>query len=150
MQSFTLSSRADNGVPVQAYVVKFDLNNPTVYMLQSITQADTPTPQVHTIETINLPANIQLRAITINGVAVTGCALLAFKLPYAKVLMRGGCALPSAPTVTTGDDYSSIVSFFSNGLAVTDLPMVITLSDKNNTQTKTVSISGVTGVINFQ
>ncbi len=153
LQSYTLSSRNIGSTSAQYYVAKFDLSNPSQYTLQAISNVSTPPAQVQNVQVVPVPQLISLKRITIDGIPVThGCALLAFRMPYAKVIMEDGCSLPASPTIGASDDYGKIVSFITNGSnsALTDKQMVITFSDASGTKTKTVSVSGLTGLINFQ
>jgi prepilin-type N-terminal cleavage/methylation domain-containing protein len=127
IQSYTLSGRAEpSGQPVQFYIMKFDLTQPTKYTIQALFNADSSPQYLENIETINLPANIRLAAV--NGVQInransptsqspsqTGmnCALAAFAAPFAKVFLNDGCALADTVNkpaqISTGDDYAKIL-----------------------------------------
>ncbi len=137
-QSYTLSARIlPNGQAVQFYVLKFDLSNPTQYTLEAIYNVSS-SPQLTDIQTINLPANIQIAAITpgaypividrtaagdtfytsagistpLQTIAAGGCALLAFAAPFAKVIFNGECNQQNWDP--NNDDYEKIVNFQTN------------------------------------
>ncbi len=135
-ESYTLSSRnLPSGEPVQYYVMKFDLNKPTQYIIQGIFNVNT-SPQIQDIETIKLPVNVKITAISISGrlqspatqtiSSVNGCAMVAFVAPYGKVLFNNGCSpitLPSNPyTLVAGDDYQKFVNFQTNVACVFETP----------------------------
>lgn len=138
-ESYTLSSRnMPSGQPAQYYVVKFDLANPTKYTIQGIFNVNTA-PQVQDVETIQLPVNVKISAISISGRlqspanqtinSLTGCALVAFVAPYGKVLFNSGCSpvtFPSNPyTIVASpspDDYSKLVTFQTNVACAFEIP----------------------------
>ena len=158
VQSYTLSSRNLPGnQAAQYYVLKFDTSTPGRYNIYGIYNVNNPPAQLQNLETINLPQNIRLASsspITIGGTAITsGCALIAFKLPYGKIIMNDGCILAGSPNVVVNDDYYKILTYVTNsaGSSVSsDNPMVIKLSDDRGTITKTITVSGTTGLITFQ
>jgi prepilin-type N-terminal cleavage/methylation domain-containing protein len=184
IQGYTLSERTlPSGQTAQFYNLKFDLTKPSQYTIEAIYNVSS-SPQLQDIQTIQLPPNIQLAAV--NPIVIdrspsndyfpsgagqflqipgsNGCALLAFAVPFAKVIFNGSCA-PSSPgslpyTIQPSDDYSKIINFqnniscLSNGnppacSASTDSIMSITLTDSGNTVSKTIIVNAVTGEISF-
>lgn len=157
IQSYTLSSHNFGAISVQYYVLKIDLSKPRQYIVQAMYNVSS-SPTLVNMETDSLPQGIrfaQNNAVTINGSGVSNaCALLAFGTPYADAYMNDGCSPinPSLPySISTGDDYNKIVTFAaSNGTVHNNSTMVLTLTDDNNTYTKSVTVNGVTGVVTFQ
>ncbi len=153
VQSYTLSSRALPGnVAAQYYLLRFDPTtvssiNTAEYKIQGMYDTDTTPAQLRDIETINLPGDIKIQSITVNGVAGP-CLLLAFKLPFANILANRECS-GNTPTVTSADDYGKIISFVTNNANTTvssDAVSVITLASKSGATVK-ILINGVTGVV---
>ncbi len=158
LQSYTLSARdlPSNG-PAEYYVMKIDTATPALYTLQAIYNTKNPPAQVQALETINLPQTIrfaQNNPVTINGVPLAnGCLLIAFKLPFGKVIVNDGCTLSAPPsTIGAGDDYSKLTTFISNSPGAstsTDVPVVIKLTDTDGTIFNTVNLSATTGGVTF-
>ncbi len=152
MQSYTLSSRTlTNGLPVQYYLVKFNTATPDRYTLQAIYNV-TSSPILQDLETVKFPQGVKFIStspITINGAAITtGCALLAFRLPFAKVIMNDGCNVNGWDPIT--DDYKKIINFtlnFAGSTARSDSNMAINFSYLQNPLIKIVTIKGLTGTI---
>lgn len=175
-QSFTLSSRTlPNGQTVQYYLIKFDLNKPTQYTLQALSNVSS-SPQLQDIQTISLPPNIQLSAT--NPVSISRslnpttqtvhssppCALVSFAAPFGKIIFNDGCSA-SSPLQLSDDYYAKIINFQANVAcdgfngnppnpaicsASTDSLMTITLSAKDpSIPVKTVTINGITGAVTF-
>ncbi len=181
VQSYTLSSRALNGIKsVQYYLMKFDSATPDRYFIQAIYDASTSPKLVSNVETIFLPQNIRLASSTAvlidrpplqfpsaasdttdikpENNNTSSCTLLAFRLPFAKVIINGGkdiifsnnngCTFASF----SNDDYSKIKNFVANSssnTAVSDSVLTITLASIDGKLSKTVSINGLTGAIVF-
>jgi type II secretion system protein H len=152
MQSYTLSSRTlPNGQAVQYYLVKFNTATPDRYTLQAIYNV-TSSPVLYDLETVKFPQGVKFisaNPITINGTAITtGCALLAFRLPYAKVIMNDGCNVNGWDPET--DDYKKVINFtlnFAGSATLSDTNMVINFSYLQNPLIKTITIKGLTGTI---
>ncbi len=180
IQSFTLSSRTlSSGQTVQYYLLKFNLSKPSQYTIEAMYNVSSGRPQVQDVQTITLPANLRFAAANPISIArsvnpatqpaASGCALLAFSVPFAKVFFNDGCVITNPPggvdTTNQNDDYGKIVNFVSNVSCnggtysyppsppactlSTDSIMTITLTDVNNTISKTVIINGITGAITF-
>ncbi len=178
-QSNTLSSRVlPGGQMPQFYLIKFDLSRPNEYKIQAVYNVST-SPVLIDVQTIQLPSNIQLAAtnpIVIDRSPTstafypsppgsqysqipTSCGLISFAAPFAKVVFNGSCA--TTPTWDSNtDDYAKIINFQNNiscdvtgnplpCSASTDSIMTITLTDRNNTMSKTVTVNAVTGGVNF-
>jgi prepilin-type N-terminal cleavage/methylation domain-containing protein len=182
-QSYTLSSRLlPSGQNAQFYLLKFDLQNPTQYTIQAVYNASV-SPQLTDVQTIQLPANIRLAAISpiaidrfpatdaydpsypptdanryLQKPGANGCALIAFAMPFAKVIFNGGCTQTNWDQ--NSDDYAKIVNFQANTPCVTvgsptpctastDSIMTITLTDSANSLSKTVTVNAITGGISF-
>lgn len=132
VQSYTLSSRTlPSGESAQYYILKFDLNNPTQYTIQAISNVSTQ-PKLHNLETIILPPNIQIATITpatypiniarsLNPTAqpiFSRCALAAFAAPFGKITFNDGCnpvSFSSPYTLQLSEDYyAKIINFQTN------------------------------------
>ncbi len=158
VQSYTLSGRnITPGLTADYYVMKFDYPTTTSYTIQAIYNT-TSTPTVTTVETVKLPPGITfsgVATITRPGSLVpssyaSSCALLAYKLPFGRILMNNGCDVNIA--FPDQDDYVKIVNFVSNTDNYTvssdsNLSVILT-NDKK--ATKTVTVYGSTGRVDFQ
>ncbi len=146
-QSYALSSRTLNGsIPVQYYILRFDAASNTQYSIQGMYNVKTTPPMLQNAETISLPTGITISKITVKGTQ-TACALVAFQLPYAKILNNTACT-GAPPTVNSGDDYQKFINFITNNSATTvttDFIVVITLQGSSGTSK--VLINGLTGVV---
>lgn len=166
VESYTLSSRnLPSGQSVEYYVMKFDLSQPDRYFIQAMYNVMS-TPTLVDVETIKFPTGVKLlpsNPISIDrpGILSTqnpsGCAIVAFKLPYGKVFANNGCS--GATNIATNDDYDKILNFQSNiesntsgtgSTPSTDSIIVFNLVDRTGNLTKTVTLSGVTGTVIFQ
>ena len=157
-QSYALASHnLSNGLPAEYYLLKFDLANPTSYTIEAMYNV-TSSPLLRNVETIKLPNNVSLANLDIlnaNGASsAPTCVLVAFQLPYAKVISNNGCAIAAAPAVASGDDYNNVLQFISNvGSAATQTDSIITVTLKSSTASigvKKAVVNGITGLINFQ
>lgn len=167
IQGYTLSARtAPGGQSVQYYAMKFDYSKPGRYTLQAIYDVSS-SPKVQDIETVVLPQNINLTAL--NPIVIsrsnapttqipTGCALIVFSAPFAKVFFNSSCT--QAAWDASNDDYAKVVNFIRNidcdvngnpttCSVSTDSFMTINLTDVRNTLFKSVTINGITGNITF-
>lgn len=172
-QSYTLSSRLlPNGQPAQYYIIKFDKSKPTQYTLQGIYDVSIA-PKLVDIFTVNLPANIiiasnspisitqRLASPATQDVSGLTCGFLAFAAPFGKPFFNNGCtptSFTSPYTIASGDDYKKMIDFVTNVPCSTD-PVActlstgsvfsITLTDKANAISKTVTVNGITGSVTF-
>jgi prepilin-type N-terminal cleavage/methylation domain-containing protein len=161
IQSYTLSSRnISSNVPAQFYLIKFDRNNPRQYIIQAIYNVTTA-PKLIDIETVKLPDGIKL-AVTdpieidrqplgpsINDQKPSTCALVAFRAPFAKVIMNDGCSYANF----INDDYTKIKDFVANNDSITassDSVMTIKLYEEQKGTVRTVTVNGISGLIGFQ
>jgi prepilin-type N-terminal cleavage/methylation domain-containing protein len=161
IQSHTLSSRnISSNIPAQFYLMKFDRNSPRQYTIQAIYDVRTA-PKLADLETIKFPENITL--LSVNPIEIdreplglsgndqkpASCALVAFKAPFAKVIMNDGCSFANF----VNDDYAKIKDFIANNdllTASTDSIMTVKLYEPQKGTSKTVTINGVSGLISFQ
>ncbi len=152
-QSYSLSSRTLNGTtPVQYYILRFDTATNTQYYIQGMYNVKTTPPRLQNAETINLPTGITVSNVDIiaNGTQLSpspSCVLIAFQLPYARILNNSGCA-GNPPIVNSNDDYQKFINFITNNAGTTvtsDSLVVITLQGKSGTSK--VLINGTTGVV---
>ena len=181
VQSYTLSAKTlPSGKYAQYYLLKFNLNEPSKYVIQAISDANS-SPQIENVETIDLPANIRLaetnpisisrslNPTTQTVFSLPPCALMAFAAPFGKVILNDGCSpanLSSSPQGLnlTDDYYAKIINFQSNiacdgnngnppnptvCTASTDSIMTISLTNKDKTVSKTVTVNGITGSVTF-
>ncbi|MDR3643041.1 MAG: type II secretion system protein [Candidatus Doudnabacteria bacterium] len=177
IQSGTLSAKAlPAAQSVQYYMLKFDLAKPGQYTIQAVYNVDTA-PKLADIQTIYLPPDVVIASATPGGAAISisrqqnpvtqilpstdgSCALLAYSAPFAKVLMSNTCVIANPPLISKGDDYYSMVNFQTNQLCLAsddpsgcnlsaDSTMTITLTNTDHTYFKTVTVSGITGAVNF-
>ena len=170
LQSYTLSSRAIFGnQPAQFYVMKLDLAQPEQYTVQAIYDVSTAPKLADNLEVIHLPQGIRLAASNafqidrppIGGspdsydsppTTINNCLLVAFKLPFGKVISNNGCSQTSPP-FQIGDDYGKIKDFEINSVfntASENSSIAIQLTDEAGTLAKTVTINGILGVISAQ
>ena len=163
VQSYTLSSRNVLGsTAVQYYVLKFDLASSSSYSIQALYNVKTPpvggSANLANLQTINLPQGIKIKSINVgspNPNATPGCVLIAFKLPFAKIIINSSCTINPAqtpPLVQTGDDYDKLIKFVSNNntSVSSDTKTTITLGDDNGAITRWVIVNGITGLFDFQ
>ena len=158
-QSYALSSRVlPSGSSAEFYVLKFDTANSATYTIQGIYNVKNPPPggtgSLQNVEAPLLPQGIVIKSLALNSGGSTttpSCALVAFKLPFAKIITANSCN-GGPPTVVSGDSYDSIVQFVSSagGTAVADAILTITLSNTAGTLTNQVVINGITGTVTFQ
>ncbi len=159
LQSYTLSSRNINGSqPVQYYIAKFDRTYPDQYTLQAIYNAASA-PVLRDIQTVKFPSGVKLSDIFItpagsaNAKIPTGCALVAFRLPFAKIIMNNGCSHPTDATPwDPADDYQKILNFAQNSgeSPYGDSNMEINIVYSQSALAKKVTIKGMAGTILFQ
>ncbi len=146
-QSYSLSSRElPGGTPVQYYIMRFDTASSSQYEIQGMYNTKSTPVYLQTAETISLPAGVTLSSPLVNG-AQSSCALVAFVLPYARILNNSSCS-GGPPTVSAGDDYQKFINFIVNNAATSvtsDSPVVLTLH--NNAGSVSVLINGITGVV---
>lgn len=157
IQSYTLSARNISDVrAAQYYVLKFDTATPKQYTLQALYDV-TSSPKFVTLETVRLPEGIRLAVtdpiVVSRPVGATpvrpSCALVAFKLPYARTFVSEGCT-GTEPDIVAGDSYRKIVDFVANSVSnpvTTDSTVTFTLSDETGALTRSVRVSAATGVI---
>lgn len=140
VQSYALASRNTDVGAVKYYFLRFQENNPGQYLIFAI-QNDTET--ITLVETVNLPQGITISSIDytqpIGGSAEkTTCVEVAFALPFNKMYADPECTIDLLAQGTTDpDDYANA-------------QVVINLRDAQSVTTKTVSINGVTGVVDIQ
>ncbi len=167
LQSFTLASRnLPDGQSVQYYILKFDLSKPDRYTIEVLYDV-LSSPGLASVETVFFPEGIRLAVndpIVINRPSViptqkkpaypNGCALVAFKLPFAKTLISyastDGCKQDNWNPST--DDYEKIINFVinvNNYPVSADSEIIINLADKDGKLSRSVSLDGVTGLVNF-
>lgn len=138
-QSYTLSSRTlTGGVSVQYYAVKFDLSNAKAnqYVIEAVYNVGSTPQYVQDMETIILPPNIRLAAVsspvypvsisrnvsptTQNPQTSSDCALVAFAAPFGKVLFDdtpSACPgiLPNgAYQILSNDNYNKLLTYVTN------------------------------------
>jgi prepilin-type N-terminal cleavage/methylation domain-containing protein len=146
-QSYSLSSRELGGTtPVQYYVLRFDTASSTQYEIQGMYNVNSVPVYLQNAQTISLPTGVTLSQPLVNGTP-SSCVLVAFQLPYAKILNNSGCS-GGPPTVNASDDYQKILNFIVNNAAttVTSDSMVI-LGLTNRSGSVYVLINGITGVV---
>ncbi len=154
-QSNSLFSRNIEGQkPVQYYILKFSTSAPDRYFMEAISDVKVA-PRLNQVETIRLPQNIFISAIRIRRPAPpyisqienSNCALLAFKLPFAKTYVNNGCF---GSGFTGSDDYQKIISHISNISSLTvsiDTDLIITVQNKIGNLTRQILVKGVTGIV---
>jgi len=156
-QSFTLSSRAVIGTkPGQVYIIKIDAANPTQYTLEALYDVRS-SPKFVTIETIKLPAGVTF--LLPNPATITrnvspanqaySCGLVAFKTPFAKTYLNGGCNATN-PRFQPGDDYLNVLNHVVNDASTpssVDSAMLVQLGEIGGTNTRKILIKGISGLI---
>lgn len=155
IQSYTLSGRnLSSGLAADFYILRVDTLYPGQYKIQAIYNS-TVSPKVADVETINLPAGISFSGKVIisrpdsNMPINADCALLAYKLPFGRILMNDSCNQDAF--FPTNDDYIKLVNFVSNTTnysVSSDGSMSLNLINDKGT-IKTVKIFGSTGRIDF-
>lgn len=151
VQSYALSSRVLPGnIPAQYYVIRFNPSisaSSTSYVIEGLYDTNTSPAKIQDVEQVVLPQGITITGVSVNGTMST-CLLLAFELPFARVLADSQCS-GGPPVITDTDDYKKILNFVLNNAdtsVTSDSLSVITLSNGNGDQSK-VLINGVTGVV---
>ncbi len=155
IQSYTLSGRnLSSGQAADFYILRVDSLYPTQYKIQAIYNS-TVSPKVADVETVSLPAGISFSGKPVinrpdsNTPVTADCALLAYKLPFGRILMNDSCVQDAF--FPTNDDYIKLVNFVSNTTnysVSSDGSMTLTLiNDKGSI--KTVKIFATTGRIDF-
>ncbi len=172
IQSSALYSRnVAYNTPAEYYLLKFDLNNPTEYVVQAVYNVTSPPVRLITIETIKLPQDVRIGAYSSvaclsSGVCIqrpagftsqtpSSCALLAFKVPYGKIIYNENCV--SNGFANNTDDYAQITQYVGNDTgggsataASGDSVMTIRLTNKSGSLYKTITVNGLSGAITFQ
>jgi prepilin-type N-terminal cleavage/methylation domain-containing protein len=163
IQSYTLSSREIiPNLSGEYYLIKFDLSAPRQYTIQAIYDTNSA-PKLRDVETVNLPAGVNLVASSVtvkNRTNIpltqipTSCALIAFRAPFAKVHYNSvdlpSTCTPASPILTSTDKHMEILDFVKNTDSYpvsTDSTMVIRFSYTGSSETKSVLIKGVSGLI---
>jgi prepilin-type N-terminal cleavage/methylation domain-containing protein len=166
IQNYSLSSRVvGNNQAVQYYLLKIDLSNPHQYTIQAMHDVGTAPKLDANVETVYLPAGVRFSRVgpvtitrpvfpfTQTPDPLSGCALVVYKLPFAKTLFSNGCNANNWDA--NSDDYEKILNFVANvssapeNTVSADSKMDIRLSNEANTISKTVTIQGVSGLISF-
>lgn len=164
IQSYTLSSRVlPNGQPVQYYLMRFDLSKPDRYSIQGIyDKENTTNGRLKDVETVYLPQEVTfdpVSPVTTSNPALSGnlkgCYLIAFKAPFARVIVNRGCdqiAPVSDPyLIDNTDDYSKVVNFYSDtSVTSNDSVVVLKLKEARTGTTKTITVQAVNGLVTFQ
>ena len=152
-QSYTLTSRELNGTtPVQYYIMRFDTASSSQYEIQGMYNVKTSPVMLRNSETITLPVGVTLAypTVSVNGTLVSpnpSCVLVAFALPYAKILSNTSCT-GAPPTVNANDDYQKIINYVvNNSVSTVDGDSLVTLTLQNKSGTAKVLINGITGVV---
>jgi prepilin-type N-terminal cleavage/methylation domain-containing protein len=164
VQSYTLSSRVlPNGEPVQYYVMKFDFNQPDRYFIQGIyDKENTLNGRLKFVETVRLPQEVTFDPLdplattnpTLNG-NTKNCYLLAFKAPFARVIVNRGCD-PTAPIsdpydINIADDYVHITNFSSDNSVTSKTSKIeLKLKEARTGTTKKITIQAVNGLVTFE
>ena len=163
IQSYTLSSRNISGsVPVQFYIMKFDMAAAKQYTIYAIYDIPASTGKLKNLEILKFPEGVKISSVDIDlpGSYIdqinTTCALVGFKAPFSKILTNGSSACnPANPgdsyNITSGDDYGKITLFYGNGgTAASDAIMTITLREEQTNTTKWIKVNGINGIIDFE
>ncbi|MCL5774791.1 MAG: type II secretion system GspH family protein [Patescibacteria group bacterium] len=162
IQSYTLSSRVlSNGQPAQYYLMKFDFNQPDRYTIQGIYDTENTTNgRLTNVETVFLPQEVGFDPIAPSATAnptltPKSCLLIAFKAPFARVIVSEGCN-QVAPVnypylIDSTDDYAKVTNFY-NDTSVSSKESTVTLKLKEGGTgtTKTVTVQAVNGLITFE
>ncbi len=140
VQSYVLAARDSSAGPVKYYVLKFDTSNSTRYVIEAVQTDFTLSPP---LETINLPRGITIQSIAVqqplgSSTTTPGCVQVAFSLPFNKMYADQECAIDLLvlDPASLGDYDDSLIT--------------LTLRDAQSSTTKTVTINGVSGVIDAQ
>lgn len=144
VQSYVLSSRNTSEGPVKYYVLKFDEENPTQYILQAVQQDYANFSNA--VETFNLPTGITISAIDTqqpygSSTVDSRCAQIAFSLPFNKMFLDTTCDISGASNSVIRDQ--GALDNLDNSLAT------ITMLDSQSNTTRSVIINGVSGVVSI-
>ena len=140
VQSYALSSRDTSVGPVKLYVLKFDTTNPSQYLIEAVqTDYSLTTP----LETVNLPTGVTIESVTLaqplGGTETKPpCLQVAYALPFNKMYADSECVIE----FTVRD--LGIIGDYDDSL------VTITLVESQTGTTKTVTINGVSGVVDVQ
>jgi prepilin-type N-terminal cleavage/methylation domain-containing protein len=140
VQSYALSSRDTSIGPVKLYVLKFDTTRPFQYLIEAVqTDYSLTTP----LETVNLPRGVTIQSVALQqplGGSETKppCVQVAYALPFNKMYADPECVIEFTvrDLGTIGDYDDSLVT--------------VTLVEDQTGTTKTVTINGVSGVVDVQ
>lgn len=144
VQSYVLSSRNTSEGPVKYYVLKFDEENPTQYVLQAVQQDYSNFSD--SVETFNLPNGITITAIDTqqpygSSTVDSRCAQIAFSLPFNKMFLDTTCDISGASNSVIRDQ--GALDNLDNSL------VTITMLDSQSNTTRSVIINGVSGVVSI-
>ncbi len=142
VQSYVLSSRDTSEGPVKYYVLKFDENNPSQYVLQAVQQDYDNFSDA--VETFNLPTGITITAIDTqqpygSSTVDSRCAQVAFSLPFNKMFLDTTCDISGESNSVIRDQ--GAMDNLDNSL------VTITMSDPQSNTTRSVIINGVSGLV---
>jgi prepilin-type N-terminal cleavage/methylation domain-containing protein len=163
LQSYTLSGRTvGTSQRVLYYIARLNAQEgaQTGYTLQAVYKDAAENWQVRDIETVKLPQGIRLASsspfVLTRPVAPLSqnpnCVLIAFKSPFAKILIAPGCV--TSPWDSS--DYKDLAEYITNvdlssypgGNPVSgDSKLEITLTDEKGNTSSKVIINGMTGLI---
>lgn len=162
IQSYTLSSRVlSNGQPAQYYLIKFDFNQPDRYTIQGIYDTENTTNgRLTNVETVFLPQEVSFDpiapAVTMNPALTSkSCLLIAFKAPFAKVVVSEGCSQVGPANdpylIDNSDDYAKVTNFYNDtSVSSNDSTVILKLKEGGTGTTKTVTVQAVNGLITFE
>lgn len=162
VQSYTLSSRVlSNGQPAQYYVMKFDFNQPDRYFIQGIYDKENAlNGRLKDVETVHLPQEVTFdplspAVVSDPSLVAKSCLLLAFKAPFARVIVNEGCTqtlpLTDPYNITSTDDYVRITNFNGNNSVTSkDSKVILKLKEARTGTTKSITIQSVNGLITFE
>lgn len=142
VQSYVLSSRNTSEGPVKYYVLKFDEENPTQYILQAVQQDYDNFSD--SVETFSLPTGITITAVDTqqplgSSTVDSRCAQIAFSLPFNKMFLDTTCSISGASNSVIRDQ--GALDNLDNSL------VTITMLDSQSNTTRSVIINGVSGIV---
>lgn len=159
VQSYSLlSTNLGSQKSAQFYVIKFDQSFPDRYFIQTISDAPT-SPKLSAVETVKFPSKVRFASSTPFAIDRPGlftdpvapaCVLVAFKSPFAKILISEDCNI-TTPPFSSGDSYRGFIEFVNNvnGISVSsDTDFLVSLEHQDDSSIiKKVLIKGITGLI---
>lgn len=154
IQSYTLSARDINSTTAARYYIIKLVNGDLGYSIQAVGVNKTTSIQSYydgvsnpLIETLRMQPGISVESISVtnkSGVSSSpACVQIGFSLPFSKIYME-------YDDVAVNCNFLDVIADASTLDAKSNHTAVITIKDSASGKTRTVTVRGVTGVIEAQ